>query len=64
MFYDNVKIYKKMRSEKLNLRELSSSDMKKIEGGVLGAFAAIGGLLYMAGEIMESAGRAYRKAYL
>lgn len=53
-----------MKLDKLNLKELSSSDMAKIQGGALGILAAIGGVLYMAGEIMESAGRAYKKAYL
>lgn len=66
MFYNNsnLKKYRKMKLDKLNLKELSSSDMAKIQGGALGILAAIGGVLYMAGEIMESAGRAYKKAYL
>ena len=53
-----------MKLKNLNLKELSSAEMNKIEGGVIGAVSLVVGILYMAGEIAESAGRAYRKNYL
>lgn len=61
----NVMYYnRKIRLNNLKLQELSSIEMVNTQGGVLGAISVIAGVLYIAGEIAESAGRAYRKSYL
>jgi hypothetical protein len=46
---------------------LSEQESQEIYGGflqVLTALAAVAGIVYVAGEIAESAGRQYRKNYL
>ncbi|RLJ77006.1 hypothetical protein [Pedobacter alluvionis] len=54
----------KVDFKKLEVKELTLVEKKNIVGGIWQVFAAIGGLVYLAGEVAESAGRAYRKEFL
>ncbi|QNR83468.1 class IIb bacteriocin, lactobin A/cerein 7B family [Pedobacter riviphilus] len=52
----------KIEINKFGIEELTAEEVEQVNGGFWAVLAAVAGVVYLAGEIAESAGRAYKKS--